>query len=89
MNRVKSSRPELYIVNLQWTPKDNIAKLKINGNSLDISTPFYFFAKSRHMFSLASKFEILFVTCSREIAKCRLQNESGTYFHPANLSILL
>eukprot|EP00795_Rhopilema_esculentum_P006111 gene6111-11501_t len=31
MNRVKLKRPDLYIVNLQWTPKDNLASLKIHG----------------------------------------------------------
>ncbi|KAL4240751.1 NAD-dependent protein deacetylase sirtuin-7 [Mactra antiquata] len=31
MDRVKNKRPNLVIVNLQWTPKDESATLKING----------------------------------------------------------
>ncbi|XP_063312287.1 NAD-dependent protein deacetylase sirtuin-7 [Pelobates fuscus] len=31
MNKPLQKRPELYIVNLQWTPKDSMATLKING----------------------------------------------------------
>ncbi|KAM9770379.1 LOW QUALITY PROTEIN: NAD-dependent protein deacetylase sirtuin-7 [Menidia menidia] len=51
MNRPVSKRPKLYIVNLQWTPKDELATLKINGNcdavmkllmeQLDIQIPAY------------------------------------------------
>ncbi|KAA0712509.1 NAD-dependent protein deacetylase sirtuin-7 [Triplophysa tibetana] len=31
MNRPANKRPQLFIVNLQWTPKDNLATLKIHG----------------------------------------------------------
>ena len=33
MERVKSKRPKLCIINLQWTPKDKLATLKINGEN--------------------------------------------------------
>ncbi|XP_033894090.3 NAD-dependent protein deacetylase sirtuin-7 [Acipenser ruthenus] len=36
MNRAPSKRPELYIVNLQWTPKDDLAVLKIHGKCDDV-----------------------------------------------------
>ncbi|XP_031555893.1 NAD-dependent protein deacetylase sirtuin-7-like [Actinia tenebrosa] len=36
MNRVKHKRPKLFIVNLQWTPKDECATLKINARCDDV-----------------------------------------------------
>ncbi|KAM6972315.1 NAD-dependent protein deacetylase sirtuin-7 [Aplochiton taeniatus] len=36
MNKPASRRPKLYIVNLQWTPKDDLATLKIHGKCDDI-----------------------------------------------------
>nr|XP_054762822.1 NAD-dependent protein deacetylase sirtuin-7-like [Lytechinus pictus] len=50
-DRPKSQRPKLFIVNLQWTPKDSQASLKIHGRCddvmlllmkhLDLSIPLY------------------------------------------------
>ena len=31
LDRTRDKRPNLVIVNLQWTPKDDAASLKING----------------------------------------------------------
>ncbi|KAG8446388.1 hypothetical protein GDO86_014010 [Hymenochirus boettgeri] len=36
INRARARRPKLYIVNLQWTPKDSVATLKINGKCDDV-----------------------------------------------------
>ncbi|CAE1300570.1 SIRT7 [Acanthosepion pharaonis] len=36
MNKKPSKRPKLFIVNLQWTPKDDLATLKINGKCDDV-----------------------------------------------------
>nr|CAB3266083.1 NAD-dependent protein deacetylase sirtuin-7 [Phallusia mammillata] len=35
-DRPKKCRPKLYIVNMQWTPKDSQAVLKINGRADDV-----------------------------------------------------
>lgn len=52
MDRPKKLRPPLYIVNLQWTPKDSAATLKLNGrcdeimkkvmSNLEFEVPDYF-----------------------------------------------
>ncbi|XP_077980033.1 NAD-dependent protein deacetylase sirtuin-7-like [Glandiceps talaboti] len=36
MNKVQRKRPKLYIINLQWTPKDDVAAVKINGKCDDV-----------------------------------------------------
>ncbi|XP_053309933.1 NAD-dependent protein deacetylase sirtuin-7 [Spea bombifrons] len=51
MNKPLAKRPKLYIVNLQWTPKDSMATLKLNGkcdevmqlvmNELNLDVPEY------------------------------------------------
>ncbi|XP_064423494.1 pyrroline-5-carboxylate reductase 1b isoform X1 [Latimeria chalumnae] len=38
MNKQPHRRPKLYIVNLQWTPKDDQAALKIHGKCDDVMT---------------------------------------------------
>nr|XP_015211379.1 PREDICTED: NAD-dependent protein deacetylase sirtuin-7 isoform X1 [Lepisosteus oculatus]XP_015211381.1 PREDICTED: NAD-dependent protein deacetylase sirtuin-7 isoform X1 [Lepisosteus oculatus] len=63
MNRTPNKRPKLYIVNLQWTPKDDLAALKIHGKcddvmkllmeELDIQIPEYDKSKDP-IFSLAT-----------------------------------
>ncbi len=40
--RAKHLRPKLFIVNLQWTPKDRIAKSKINGEIDSLQVPIRF-----------------------------------------------
>jgi NAD-dependent deacetylase sirtuin 7 len=37
MDRRLHKRPKLYIVNLQWTPKDDTATLKINGMITEVT----------------------------------------------------
>ncbi|XP_049575841.1 NAD-dependent protein deacetylase sirtuin-7 [Syngnathus scovelli] len=36
MNKPTSKRPKLYIINLQWTPKDELAVIKINAKCDDV-----------------------------------------------------
>ncbi|XP_060796843.1 NAD-dependent protein deacetylase sirtuin-7 [Neoarius graeffei] len=36
MKKAAAKRPKLYIVNLQWTPKDDLATLKIHGKCDDV-----------------------------------------------------
>lgn len=41
MDRPKKKRPLLYIVNLQWTPKDEAAELKIQGGKAELHSEFH------------------------------------------------
>ncbi|KAM8772679.1 NAD-dependent protein deacetylase sirtuin-7 [Acanthopagrus schlegelii] len=77
MNRPASKRPKLYIVNLQWTPKDDLAVLKIHGkcddvmrllmDELNIQIPAYDRAKDP-IFSLATPLQPEEVnSCTREV----------------------
>ncbi|KAL1005502.1 hypothetical protein UPYG_G00059940 [Umbra pygmaea] len=36
MNKPATRRPKLYIINLQWTPKDDLATLKVHGKCDDV-----------------------------------------------------
>ncbi|XP_052070621.1 uncharacterized protein LOC127709244 [Mytilus californianus] len=63
MDRKMKNRPQLYIVNLQWTPRDDAATMKINGRCDDVmrrvmrhlgySIPEYF-EEEDPLFSLAT-----------------------------------
>ncbi|XP_019115743.1 NAD-dependent protein deacetylase sirtuin-7 [Larimichthys crocea] len=77
MNRPASKRPKLYIVNLQWTPKDDLAVLKIHGKcddvmsllmeELNIQIPVYDRAKDP-IFSLATPLQPEELdSCTREV----------------------
>ncbi|XP_045904332.1 NAD-dependent protein deacetylase sirtuin-7 [Micropterus dolomieu] len=77
MNRPAGKRPKLYIVNLQWTPKDDLAELKIHGKcddvmsllmeELSIQIPVYDRAEDP-IFSLATQLQPEEVdSCTREI----------------------